>query len=125
MQRMVMLSALMLSAAGQLAAQVQTPDPAGVYDVAITTSDGQTVDARIMVKGEPGKYEGTFFFAGLEEALPLDTVRLVGNELQIGVVLPGGNGHRFFNLTPVTADSFVGKVSGGPGGSNLAAKKVR
>jgi hypothetical protein len=110
---------------GRLAAQGQGPNPVGVYDVGITTSDGQKIDARIMVKGEPGKYEGTFTFPGMEDALPLDTIRVVGNEIQIGFSLPAGNGHRFFNLTPVTADSLVGKSSGGPRSADLVAKRVR
>ena len=126
MQRIaVLLGVLVLGAAGRLAAQGQGPNPVGVYDVSIATTDGQKIDARITVKGEPGKYEGSFSFPGMEDALPLDTVRVVGNEIQIGFALPAGNGHRFFNLTPVTADSFVGKSSGGPRSADLVARKVR
>jgi len=101
--------------------------PVGVYDVYLTSPDGQKAEARFMVKGESGKYEGTWSFAamGMEEPLPLDTIRVVGNEIQLGLMLPNGMGHRFFHLTPVSADSFVGKTSGGPRSAEVAAKKVR
>ena len=94
-----LLTLLAVGATGQLVAQTSSAqpatasavavDPTGKFDVEVVLSSGQAGTGRLVIRGTPGKYEGTLAADGGQGPLEIKSVTFAQDTVLVSVAPPG------------------------------------